>query len=266
MYGTHIDYPLLHTTNNETYLNTDVYGAYALSGAIFLDSINSAHFTDFNSIIYGHHMEKETMFGEVGYFSDKDYFDTRRYGNLFFDNKHHGLEFFAFIHTDAYDASIYDAALTGEDRAQAYLANLFAKATHTRAVEISPADRIVLLSTCSGATTNGRDILAAKITDEVFENEFIKDERGSGAGADALRGLFAKVPPWCFGLFALGALAAFVVLLRHLAKKKARAAHVGAHPASTSPNGAVQPPNATTAPPSTTAPTTTNTRVTKRKR
>ena len=38
--GTNIDYPVLQGENNLTYINTDVYGKFALAGSIFLDSRN----------------------------------------------------------------------------------------------------------------------------------------------------------------------------------------------------------------------------------
>ena len=37
---TNIDYPVLQGENNLTYINTDVYGKFALAGSIFLDSRN----------------------------------------------------------------------------------------------------------------------------------------------------------------------------------------------------------------------------------
>ena len=43
------------------------------------------------------------MFGDVGLFADKEYFDEHPYGNLFFDGKDHGIEFYALIQADAYN-------------------------------------------------------------------------------------------------------------------------------------------------------------------
>lgn len=36
--NTHIDYPVLQGEDNLSYINTDVYGNFALAGSIFLDS------------------------------------------------------------------------------------------------------------------------------------------------------------------------------------------------------------------------------------
>ena len=172
IYGTNVDYPVTQGKDNMKYVNTSAEGRYSLSGAIFLDSDNNRHFTDFGSLLYGHHMEKKAMFGQIGEFSDREMFDSRQYGNLYFDGKDHGLEFFAFVHTDAYDRKFFNANVREENR-QEFLDYLLSKAKYKRDVKITTEDNIILLSTCSSSSTNGRDILVAKITDETYEDPFI---------------------------------------------------------------------------------------------
>ncbi|MCL2002567.1 MAG: class B sortase [Oscillospiraceae bacterium] len=167
VYGTNIDYPVTQGEDNMKYVNTNAEGRYSLSGAIFLDSGNSKDFSDFNSILYGHHMAKKVMFGEIGEFAGKDMFDSRRYGNLYFNGQDHGIEFFAFVHADAYDSTVFTANV-GDGFRQTYLDGLLEKAIHTRDIGVSTADRIVLLSTCSTDSTNGRDILIGRMTNETY--------------------------------------------------------------------------------------------------
>lgn len=175
VYGTNIDYPITQAENNWKYVNTDARGEYSLSGSIFLDYKNSPDFTDFNSVFYGHHMEKQTMFGEIGLFADKDYFEKRAYGNLYFNGMDNGLEFFAFLHVDAYDTTVFAPAIQGEEEQQEYLDNLLSRSIYTRDIGVTIADNIVLLSTCSASSTNGRDILVGRITKAVYEDGFISD-------------------------------------------------------------------------------------------
>ena len=197
VYGTNIDYPVTQGRNNMEYINTSAEGRYSLSGAIFLDFRNSKDFTDFNSILYGHHMEKKAMFGEIGTFVDKDVFDSHRYGNLYFNGKDHGIEFFAFVHTDAYDSKIFNAGQEGEEARQAYLDDLAAKAIHERDIGVSTKDHIVLLSTCSSSSTNGRDILAGRIVDEKYEEPIFNMETNNRNGqldTDAISGFSKEIP------------------------------------------------------------------------
>ena len=181
VYGTNIDYPVTQGADNMKYVDTNAEGLYSLSGAIFLDYQNSKDFSDFNSILYGHHMEKEKMFGEIGSFSDANIFDSHRYGNLYFDGENHGLEFFAFINADAYDRSVFTAAVEERDRKK-YLKRLLTKARYKRAIDTTDPEHIVLLVTCSPASTNGREILVGRITDEVFDDPFLNAENGSDKG------------------------------------------------------------------------------------
>ena len=195
VYGTNIDYPVAQGPDNMKYVNTNVEGLYSLSGTIFLDYNNSKDFSDFNSILYGHHMEKQTMFGEIGYFSDENMFNSHRYGNIYFDEKDHGIEFFAFLHVDAYDNSVFTANVKGEER-QGYLDNLFAKAMYQRDMEITIEDNIIMLSTCSASSTNGRDILIGRLSDELFEDPFLNTETNGGKDPDNKNGLLREIFLW----------------------------------------------------------------------
>jgi sortase B len=186
VYGTHIDYPVTQGEDNMKYVNTDAEGRYSLSGSIFLDEGSSKDFSDFNSILYGHHMEKNTMFGEIGQFADAAYFDAREYGALYYDGRWRGLEFFAFLRADAYDGSVFRVKVIGAEEQKEYLATLLGMAGHTRDIGVTTDDRIVLLSTCSPSPTNGRDILVGRITDEVQRDPFAERgdaETDAGGGA-----------------------------------------------------------------------------------
>lgn len=95
IYGTGIDYPVVQGENNDDYMNKTVTGDFALGGSIFLDHTNAKDFSDFNTIIYGHHMEKHEMFGDLDLFEEKEFFNEHRYGSLYFGGRLHGLTIFA---------------------------------------------------------------------------------------------------------------------------------------------------------------------------
>ena len=63
--GTNINYPVVQTTNNETYLSRTFDGGTSISGTIFLDADNAADFSNINSILYGHHRYDRTMFADL---------------------------------------------------------------------------------------------------------------------------------------------------------------------------------------------------------
>ena len=194
VYGTNIDYPVTQGEDNMKYVNTSAEGQYSLSGAIFLDHGNNKAFSDFNNILYGHHMAKKVMFGEIEEFANKEMFENNKYGNLYANNIDYGIEFFAFIHVDAYDGSVFRVNIKEENQ-EAYLENIIDKAIHYREIGISVTDRIILLSTCSSNSTNGRDILIGRITDETYDDPtIIQSDDNSSRYTNTKDNISIKIP------------------------------------------------------------------------
>ncbi len=217
---THINYPLLQAKDNSKYVHTTVDGSYSLSGAIFLDCTAAPDFSDFNSVIYGHHMEKNKMFGDLGLFTDKEYFDAHPYGDLYFGGKNHGIEFFAFLLVDAYD-DIFARRQDEPELWQAYLDQIQALALYSRDIPVTTEDRLVLLSTCTNEMTNGRHILVGRLTDTVYP--VVEPPKFFGLGVDTLGGDHL-VPNWLlylgYGIVLLILLILIVKLVIFIRRKK----------------------------------------------
>lgn len=162
--GTHIDYPLVQGPNNSKYVNTDVKGNFSLCGCLFLDCRNKKDFSDMNNIIYGHHMDKEAMFGELEYFQDQKYFENHKYGHLYYEEQWHDIEFFAFLHVDAYDNMIYASNINSENERLNYLNYIKTHSQLFRELSFQSEDRYVTFSTCTPSSTNGRHILVGRIS------------------------------------------------------------------------------------------------------
>ena len=212
---TPIDYPVAQSDNNEKYINYNAEGQYSLSGSLFLDYRNSPDFDDFNSIIYGHHMEKKLMFGSLSDFADKDYFYSHPYGNLYFNGEDHGLEFFAIVLTDAYDSDSFSPGVEGDGAREKYLDLIFSAAEYTRDIDVSEKDQIVLLSTCTTSITNGRYMLVGKLTDELHPQP-VKDTEKSvriGSGIEKYLTRIESVPLWLW-IMIIVTLVGLLVLLR----------------------------------------------------
>lgn len=202
VYGTGIDYPIVQSEDsNEKYLNTDASGNYSLSGSLFLDYRNQKDLMDFNSIIYGHHMEKGTMFGDIGKFFDEEYFNSHKHGTLFYDGQEHGLEFWAALGVNAYDTVIYQPAITDKQNQSAYINWIQKNAINIRNINITPDDKLVLLSTCASQPTDGRHILIGRITDKIYPDTFKEINTGAKKIKDTIdsRSLWTgirRVPVW----------------------------------------------------------------------
>ena len=175
---TNVNYPLLQAEDDDTYMNTDAEGNYSLSGSIFLHAENNPHFTDFNNIIYGHHMEKHMMFGDIGEFTNQNFFNKHHYGNLYYDGINHGIEFIAIMQLDAYNERAFNVCIS-EEAKQEYIKLIDSNSLYKRNVQISPNDHLVILTTCTSDMTNGRNVLVGKITNKTYP-EKIKKNKGIG--------------------------------------------------------------------------------------
>ena len=189
---TNINYPLVQTDNDDTYMNTDAEGNYSLSGAIFLHCANKPDFSDFDNIIYGHHMEKHMMFGDIGEFTKEQYFNEHPYGNLFFDGKDHGIEFYALMQVDAYNEKIFNVCLDTPEAKQEYLQEIENNVLYKRDMNITEDDHLVLLTTCTSDMTNGRNILVGRLTDQIYPEK--EKAKNVGTGIDELKNAVGKVP------------------------------------------------------------------------
>ena len=156
---TNIDYPIVIGENNAEYLNKDVYKNYSLSGSIYLDYRNSRDFSDVYSIIFGHHMDGGAMFGDIRKFLDKTFFDNHLYGSLYLERGVYKIEVFAIMQTDAYDKYVYGINKDDVSRKEELIEYIKENAINYRELYIQPEEKIVCLSTCSSATTNGREVL-----------------------------------------------------------------------------------------------------------
>jgi sortase B len=71
--GTRIDYPVMHSGDNEFYLKHDFEGNFSEGGSIFLEAINKPDFSEADSRIYGHNMYDRSMFGSLPDYRKTDF-------------------------------------------------------------------------------------------------------------------------------------------------------------------------------------------------
>lgn len=161
--NTNIDYPILQAQDNFKYVNTNIYGEHALSGSIFLDYRNNKDFVDGYSILYGHHMAKDAMFGNLNLFLKEEFFNENKTGYLITENNKYKLKIFAVVKTEAYD-QLFFKPMT--DKGQDLLGKLEyvkEKALYYRGIDEVDDIRILGLTTCAYHITNGRLILLVQI-------------------------------------------------------------------------------------------------------
>ena len=163
--NTQIDYPFVQGVDNDTYLHLDLDQRWAAAGTIFLDYRNGRDFTDFNTILYGHHMRNGSMFGTLQQFSEQAFFDANPVGTLFLVDKTYEIEFIAFAVIAPNDSVIYAPAITEDADRVAFLDHVRRIARHYRDINATADERIVTLSTCNYEFNDARMVLIGRLVE-----------------------------------------------------------------------------------------------------
>ena len=162
--GTNVDYPIVQGDTNLTYMDRDVYGEFSLAGSIFLDTRNSADFSDKYSLVYGHNMDKHLMFGDLAEYKDKEFFQKNTTATLMIPGESRKMDVLAVLQIPAgleeiFNPDMWGTSLDGlaewlEKNAIWYHSDqMILLKTETSSVQI------VALVTCSDGSTNDRTVL-----------------------------------------------------------------------------------------------------------
>ena len=147
---TPIDYPIMQGRNNSEYLNKNPLGEFSLSGSIYMDSRNNSDFSDPYSLIYGHHMEHDAMFGVLDSYEDQEFFNTHRDGILIISGSNsRKIRIFAVMKCLATDEHIFSVD-DGIDHIS------YIKANADIFEEQDNYGHILALSTCSDTVSEDR--------------------------------------------------------------------------------------------------------------
>ena len=147
--GTQINHPLLHTTDNSTYLHTAWDGSYSTSGSIFLETRSNPDFKDFNTIIYGHHMRNGSMFAPLMEYKNAEFLESHPYIYIATEDGIRKYTVFA-----AYEASVtsdtYRLVFRNTAQKQTALDSYLERSVWDSPITPTVSDRILTLSTCTG--------------------------------------------------------------------------------------------------------------------
>ena len=166
-----IDYPIMQGANNTEYLSTDPYGNYSLSGSIFVDSRNSGDFSDDYTLVYGHHMEGDGMFGALDRWKDESYYRSHQTGTLTTRNACYSLQVIALGQCSATVEEIFqptDVSAVSSFRCINTIATY-----RTEGVEPT---HVVALSTCQYPATDNRTILFCEMKLEYMDESIDIDK------------------------------------------------------------------------------------------
>ena len=189
---TPIDYPVVQGRDDLYYASHDVYGKVSLTGAIYQAAACRPDFSDSYNLLYGHHMDNGAMFGSLDKYRDKAWLKKHQTAVLTTKNGTvYDVTFFATVVTDAYEKQIY----TMGNRAKQVIDFLTGDRSHDAGVgtkvlvwdeEVAKdAEKVLALSTCADANTNGRLVVFGRMVERKETGRTLKltvkyqDENGN---------------------------------------------------------------------------------------
>ena len=145
---TDISYPILQGSDNNYYLNHTWDRSRNSVGAIFLDYRNTRPLTDFNSILYGHKMNNDSMFGLLHQYKNEGFWAT--HPNLFLVDEGGVRTFDIFAYYETGTMNTYSLEFPDTAAKQAYIDECLSQSWVDTGILPDPDDCILTLSTCTG--------------------------------------------------------------------------------------------------------------------
>lgn len=160
--STNINYPIVQGKDNDYYLHISFDGTWTLGGTLFADAITEEPFNQFNTIVYGHHMQDHTMFGDIKELKDPEYCKEHPQFELITPEGKYHLKICAFVHQPS-DSAIYTTNFHDEEGKQEYISLIKSLATYITTEEMTAEDRLVILSTCAYEYQEARYMVVGKM-------------------------------------------------------------------------------------------------------
>lgn len=154
-----IDYPIVRGSDNEFYLNRNIYKKSSDAGAIFMDYRNIGQFNDQHTIIYGHYMKNGTMFGGLHEYKEETYFKTHDKIKLsgLYGEKTYTIFSVYIVSADDYKLEIDFIGGNYEN----YVQSLWSISMHKKDFIFNEDKALLTLATCSYELENGRIVIHA---------------------------------------------------------------------------------------------------------
>ena len=161
---TQIDYPVVQTDNNQFYLTHNIKNERSSHGSIFMDYRNYNDDRDYNTVLYGHNMKDDSMFGDLSAYKDRAFYDGHayiEYGSLAGTSK---WEIFSVYICGLGDSDIRITFHDGDEYV-VYLDAIIDRSIYETNIEVTKDDRILTLVTCSYEYDDARLVIHAKKVD-----------------------------------------------------------------------------------------------------
>ena len=168
--GTLVDYPVMQTADEtDYYLDHTFERGYGLPGSIYTRNDTAQDFSDPCTVVYGHNMKDDTMFGSLHEYEKADFFADAANRTIYTYSPNAIREwtiFAAVEYSDVLLTAAYDFADPLD--MQAFLDSLrTSRGSYDREVSVTGSSRLIVLSTCVGGNRDTvRYLVVGVLTDE----------------------------------------------------------------------------------------------------
>lgn len=171
--GTQVNYPILQSAegvDTDYYLEHNLDGSVGLPGCIYTQQANAKDFSDRDTVVYGHNMRNDSMFGSLHEYEDETFLMEHPYVYIYTPEQNLVYQIFAsYVSDDKLILDYYNyfiEADTFTDYLEEIRSSASAKGVLNQDLEVDGEDRILTLSTCNGSDTTRYLVIGKLLTEE----------------------------------------------------------------------------------------------------
>ncbi len=166
--GTKINYPVVQSSldNPNYYLDRNFEKKYSSHGCIYASEAADVFAPSDNVTIYGHRMGDHSMFGQLGLYIDKDFWQEHQYIRFDTLQERHLYQIICVFSTTASlgEGFAYHNFVDAADSSNfnAFVRQCQALSYYETGITAEYGDKLITLSTCEYTNTHGRLVVVAK--------------------------------------------------------------------------------------------------------
>ena len=165
--NTNIDYPVMQ--NGDYYLHRNIYKNYSSHGTPYLAEYCNIQYSD-NLIIYGHHMNDNSMFAQLDDYKKHSFYENHKYikfysyynGKTIEKTYEVAIAFKTVVYSDKGFKYYNYTNFSDVQELNDFIENCRKLEFYNTGIDINYGDKLITLSTCEYSQKNGRIVVVAK--------------------------------------------------------------------------------------------------------
>ena len=150
--GTNVNYPVVQTSNNDYYLNHSFDKTKNSGGWLFMDYRNDKNDYGKNTIIYGHNMKNQTMFGTLKKLLSKEWYKTQDNRIIKMSSENYNTLWQIYsVYTLETTSDYIQTDFASDEEYQKFIDLVKGRSIADFNTSVTTSDKTLTLSTCHGS-------------------------------------------------------------------------------------------------------------------